>query len=96
MLFRKYVSEQAEGRKGRDLLTELEFPPERIAAFYVRIDPQSEIDAVQSGLDQWRGGRASEPTWAVLLEAMKDANIAQQHYQGLKKELTGKQSSCMS
>ena len=95
MLFRKYVSEQAAG-KGRDLLTELEFPPERIAAFYVRIDPQSEIDAVQSGLDQWRGGRASEPTWVVLLKAMKDANIAQQYCQGLKKELTGKQSSCMS
>ena len=95
MLFRNHVSEQAAG-KGKDLLTQLGFSPEGIAAFYVRIDPQSEIEAVQSGLDEWRGGRASEPTWAVLLKAMKHANITQEYCQGLKTELTGKQSSCMS
>lgn len=85
-----YVSRQAAG-KGKALLAALRLPPERIAAFYAQLDrSRSESEAVQAGLIEWRG-RASKPTWAVLLKAMDDAGIAMEHCDGLKEELTGKQ-----
>ena len=87
-LFRKYVSRQAAG-KGKTLLAALRLPPESIAAFYAQLD-KSEIEAVQAGLIAWQG-RASEPTWAVLLKAMKVAGIAVEHRDDLKEELTGEQ-----
>lgn len=85
MLFRKHVSEQASG-KGRELLEELELKQERIAAIYGNID-RNESEAVQKGLEKWRNGRDSPPTWAVLLNAMDKAGVAMKHINGLKEEL---------
>ena len=82
------MSRQAAG-KGKTLLAALGLPPGSIAAFYAQLD-KSESEAVQAGLIEWQG-RASEPTWAVLLKAMKVAGIAVEHRDDLKEELTGEQ-----
>ena len=86
VLFRTYVSRKAAG-KGRAVL-------ERVGLCAATIDacfcshPHNEEEAVQAGLVKWSGGLGLQPpTWQVLLEAMTFAWIAQQHVQGLKKEL---------
>ena len=78
------MSELATG-KGKALLEQLEFDREEITAAYGPVD--KEADAVQEGLEEWREGRASAPTWAMLLKAMDDAEIAKEHIDGLKEEL---------
>ena len=89
ILFRKYVSSQAAGN-GETLLKALGLSAESIAAVYGHIGIKSEIDAVQGGLEKWRGGRHSDPTWAVLLKAMDDAGFAKKHNRKLREKLTGK------
>ena len=79
------MSEQATG-KGRALLAELELQQGEISAVYGAIS-ENESEAVQKGLEIWREGRASTPTWTVLLKAMNDAGIAKDHVDGLKEEL---------
>lgn len=85
------MSNNATGR-GKELLEELELPPEEIAKVYGI--KNSEIQSVQDGLLEWSGGRASSPTWEVLLAAMKKAGFAMKHCEGLEGELTGKDLSC--
>ena len=85
MLFRAYVSRKAAG-KGRAILEGVGLLPEVIEMCYVD-NPQQEEEAVQSGLLTWRNGGGDEPTWAVLLEAMKYAEIGVQHVKSLEEEL---------
>ena len=85
MLFRTYVSRKAAG-KGRAILEGVGLLPEVIQMCYVD-HPHQEEEAVQSGLLTWRNGGGDEPTWAVLLEAMKYAEIGVQHVTSLKEEL---------
>ena len=87
VLFRTHVSRKAAG-KGRAVL-------EGVGLCTATIDtcfcghPLDEEGAVQAGLVKWSGGQGLQPpTWQVLLEAMTFAQIAQQHVQGLKKELS--------
>ena len=82
------MSRQAAG-KGRALLEKLGLTPENIAEVYGQINNDEIEKAVHAGLLQWRaGGAKKDPTWAVLLKAMDDAEIAEDHIEGLKKELT--------
>lgn len=91
-LFRKYVSNQAAG-KGRTLLKALGLSAESVAAVYGHFE-KSEMDAVQEGLEEWRGGRASNPTWAVLLKAMEVVEFGE-HSTELREKLTGKPIICI-
>ena len=51
-------------------------------------NPLNDEEAVQAGLIRWKGGQGKQPpTWAVLLEAMKYAEIDQVHIEGLKEAL---------
>ena len=79
------MSRKAAG-KGRAILEGVGLLPEVIQMCYVD-HPQQEEEAVQSGLLIWRNGGGDEPTWAVLLEAMKYAEIGVQHVTSLKEEL---------
>ena len=50
--------------------------------------PPKEEDAAQAGLTKWVGGKGRQPpTWSVLIEAMDDAEIAQQDIEALKEAL---------
>ena len=85
MLFRTFVSRKATG-KGRAILEGVGLLPEVIDMCYVD-HPQQEEEAVQSGLLTWRNGGGDEPTWAILLEAMKYAEYEVQHVTSLEEEL---------
>ena len=51
-------------------------------------NPMNDEAAVQAGLVKWCGGQGHKSsTWEVLIKAMEYAHIAQQHVQGLLKEL---------
>ncbi len=83
-LLRKHVSRNAPG-KGRALLEALGLTAPQIEAYYGN-HPLNEVEAVQAGLQGWVGER--DPTWEDLLEAMKEAGIAVQHCDELKKALS--------
>ena len=83
-LLRKHVSRNTPG-KGRALLAALRLTAPQIEACYGN-HPLNEVEAVQAGLQDWVGER--DPTWGDLLEAMKDAGIAVQHCDELKKDLS--------
>ena len=86
MLFRLFVSRKASG-KGRAVLEGLGHRAETIEACF-NSHPLDEEGAVQAGLTKWSSGQSRKPpTWLVLLKAMEYAGIADEHVQGLKKEL---------
>ena len=86
ILFRTYVSRTAAGN-GRAVLEGVGLDSATIAACFTS-HPQNEEEAVQAGLTKWKDGKGCRsPTWAVLLEAMTFAGIAQQHVNGLKEKL---------
>ena len=50
--------------------------------------PRNTEEAVQVGLVKWSGGRYKKsPTWKVLIKAMEDAGIGEEHTDGLKRDL---------
>ena len=78
MLCRTYVSSKAAG-KARPVLEGVWLNAATITAC-VRAYPQNDEEIVQDGLTRWADGLGRQPpTWGVLLEAMKYANIAQQY-----------------
>ena len=86
ILFRKYVSRRGAG-KGRAVLEGMGLDASTIEACFRR-NPRNVEEAVQGGLDEWRGGKGFQPpTWGVLIEAMKYAEFALQDIEGLKEEL---------
>ena len=85
MLFRSHVSRQAAG-KGRAVLEGVGLLSEVIDMCYVD-HPRSEEEAVQAGLIIWRRGGGDSPTWRVLMDAMKYAQIAVHQLETLKEEL---------
>ena len=85
MLFRTHVSRQA-AKKGRAVLEGVGLLPEVIEMCY-QDHPHSEEEAVQSGLIIWQKGGGDTPTWAVLMDAMKYAQIGIQHLKALEEEL---------
>ena len=85
ILFRMHVSRKAAG-KARAVLERVGLDAATIAACFSA--NQSDEEVVQDGLTRWTGGLGSQPpTWGVLLEAMKYANIAQQHVDELRRKL---------
>ena len=85
-LFRKYVSRYT-ANKGTALLEGLGLENEAIEAHFWN-NPRNVEEAVHCGLIQWSEGHESkQPTWEVLLGAMKHAQIADQHIKGLKNNL---------
>ncbi len=83
MLFRTHVSRKTAG-KGRAVLEGLGLGTPTIAACFTA-HPLNEEEAVQEGLTRWCGGKGRQPpTWAVLVEAMQYAQIAQQDIAALK------------
>ena len=85
MLFRTFVSKCAAG-KGRAILEGVGLPAEVRDMCYTN-HPLDEEEAVQSGLIRWRDRSGNSPTWTVLLESMKYAEIGVQHITKLKEEL---------
>ena len=81
------MSRKAAGN-GRALLELLEFDTVDIDSFY-EDNPHKGEEAVQTGLVKWVG-RGPHKTWKVLIDAMKEAEIAQQHVEELKKHLLNK------
>ena len=85
-LFRKHVSRRAAG-KGRAVLEGVWFDASTIEACFRR-NPLDEEGAVQAGLTKWVEGKGRQPpTWKALIEAMEDAEIAQEHFLHLKTDL---------
>ena len=85
-LFRKYVSSNAAG-KGRAVLEGVGLEIGMIKKHFWN-NPRDVVEAVQSGLIEWsEGHQCKQPTWEVLLGAMKHAQIAKRHIEGLKKDL---------
>ena len=85
-LFRKHVSRRAAG-KGRAVLEGLWLDASTIEACF-RSNPLDEEAAVQAGLIKWVEGKGRQPpTWKALIEAMEDAEIAQEYFLHLKTDL---------
>ena len=86
MLFRKHVSRTAAD-KGRAVLEGVGLNVPTIQTCFVN-NPLNIEETVHTGLTKWSGGQGLQPpTWKVLLQAMWDAEIAQQHIRDLKTEL---------
>ena len=87
MLFRKHVSRKAAG-KGRALLEVLLCDATEVERCF-RDNPLNEVEAVQTGLIKWMGGRVDHqpPTWEVLLASMDFAKFDKQHVQSLSMDL---------
>ena len=78
---------RAAASNGRAVLEGVGLDSATITACFTS-HPQNEEEAVQTGLTKWKDGEGRQPpTWSVLLKAMAFARIAQQHVNGLKKEL---------
>ena len=71
--------------RGRALLELLGFDTAEIETFYANNQLRVE-EAVHVGVLKWVE-REPPKTWKVLTEAMKDADIAQQHIEELKEHL---------
>ena len=85
MLFRSHVSRQAAG-KGRAVLEGVGLLSEVIDMCYVD-HSRSEEEAVQAGLIIWRRGGGESPTWGMLIDAMRYAQIAVHQLEALEEEL---------
>ena len=85
MLLRKYVSKKATGKE-RAVLEGVGLESETIKVCF-KNNPSDVENAVQDGLIEWKDGQGLPPTWKVLIDAMNDAEVAQQHIQDLKAEL---------
>ena len=85
VLFRKYVSRRAAGR-GKAILEFIGLDTEIIDLCY-QDNPRNEEEAIQDGLKRWIAKQGDHCTWQVLFDAMKFANIAQQHCTELVGEL---------
>ena len=79
------MSRTAAG-SGRAVLEGVGLTHEMIKMCYMD-SPQTEEEAIQSGLMKWRNGSGDSTTWAVLIEAMDYAQIGTQHIEAMKKEL---------
>ena len=86
MLFRKHVSRRAAD-KGRAVLEGVGLDTPTIQACF-EDHRRSVEEAVHTGLIKWSSGQGFPPTWEVLLQAMEYAEIAQQHIQDLKADLS--------
>ena len=84
VILRRHVSSKAAVR-GRALLELLGFDTAEIETFYAN-NPCNVEEAVHVGVLKWVE-RDPPKTWKVLTEAMKDADIAQQHIEELKEHL---------
>lgn len=95
MLFREHVSRKAAS-KGRAVLEGVGLDAPKIKACF-NSHPLDEEEAVQEGLIMWSEGHCSHrlPTWAVLLEAMLYAELAQQDVQGLEEKLRHTAVRCL-
>ena len=83
MLFRKHVSRRAAD-KGRAVLEGVGLDGPTIQTCFVN-HPQDVEGFVHTGLTKWSGGQGHQPpTWKVLLQAMSDAEIAQQDIRDLE------------
>ena len=80
--------------RGKALLELLGFDTAEIDTFYAN-NPSNVAEAVHVGLLKWVE-REPPKTWKVLTEAMKDADIAQQHVEGLKEHLLKGVCVCVS
>ena len=86
ILFRDYVSRKAAG-KVKTVLEGLRLDSSTITAC-ITSNHYDDEGAAQAGLTKWVEGQGRQPpSWALLIEAMEHAQIAQQHVQGLKKKL---------
>ena len=81
------MSKKAPGR-GRALLELLGFDTADIDSFYDD-NPRKGEEAVHAGLLEW-AGQGPPNTWRVLIDAMIEAGIVQQHVEGLKEHLLKK------
>ena len=87
MLFRKHVSRRAAD-KGRAVLEGVGLETSTIQTCF-EDHVRNVEEAVHTGLTKWSGGQGLQPpTWKVLLEAMSYAEIAQQHIEDLKTDLS--------
>ena len=85
-LFRERVSRAAAG-KARAVLEGVGLKAAQITACF-RDHPLDEEEGIQTGLIKWSGGQGHQPpTWAVLLNAMSYAKVAQEYIQGLETDL---------
>ena len=85
-LFRIHVSRKAT-RKAKVVLEGLELDQNTIDACETA-HPTNNEEIVQDGLTRWCGGKGAQPpTWNVLIEAMRYAEIAQQDIEELKQKL---------
>ena len=86
MLFRIHVSRKAAG-KAKAVLEGLGLDITTIKACETT-HPLNDEEIVQEGLTRWCGGKGTQPpTWNVLIEAMRYAEIAQQDIGELKQKL---------
>ena len=69
--------------RGRAILEGVGLSHGAIVACYMN-SPLNVEEAVQSGLHMWMEGQGDSPTWAVLLEAMRYAGMAEQHIAALE------------
>ncbi len=87
MLFRKHVSRRAAD-KGRAVLEGAGLDGPTIQTCFVN-HPQDVEGFVHTGLTKWSGGQGLQPpTWKVLLQAMSDAEMAQQDIRDLETVLS--------
>ena len=86
MLLRKHVSRRAAD-KGRAVLEGVGLDASTIRTCF-EDHVKSVEEAVHTGLTKWSEGQGLQPpTWKVLLQAMWDAEIPQQHIRDLETEL---------
>ena len=86
MLFRIHVSRKA-ARKAKVVLEGLGLDQNTIDAC-ISAHSSNDEEIVQDGLTRWCGGKGTQPpTWNVLIEAMRYADIAQQDIGELKRKL---------
>lgn len=84
-LFRTFVSRRAAGN-GRAVLEGVGLDSDTIETCF-QDNPLNIEEAVQTGLIKWAKGLGLPSTWRVLIEAMEYAEVAEQHIDGLKKQL---------
>ena len=85
VLFRKYVSSIAAG-KCRAVLEAVGLNNGVIETLLC--NHQDVVDRVHLGLIEWsKGHQHKQPTWEVLLCAMEEAKIGEEHIEGLKTAL---------
>ena len=87
MLFRKHVSRRAAD-KGRAVLEGVGLDASTIRTCF-EDNARNVEEAVHTGLTKWSEGQGLQPpTWKVLLQAMSDAEMAQQDIRDLETVLS--------